>query len=326
VSNLDPAPTEAEVTCGTPAGPVRQLLTGHDVALGGPRGMTVTRTLPNRERRMVGAWCFADAYGPTDLRERAGMRVPPHPHTALQTVSWLLAGEVRHRDSLGHEQLIRPGELNLMTAGAGISHSEETPAAHSPWLHGVQLWVALPLAAVDVAPHFEHHAALPVHAAGGVSVTVVMGSMGDVESPARAYTPLFGGDAEVAPGASASLPLRPGFEYAALALAGSVAVDGVDLAPGPLLYLGQGRTSLAVSAASSTTSPSRLLLLGGVPFEEHLVMWWNFVGRSHEDVARARTEWEAGDARFGTVAGFDGPPLPAPALPGTRLRPRGRER
>jgi redox-sensitive bicupin YhaK (pirin superfamily) len=302
-------------------GPVHQLLTGHEVALGGARAMTVTRTLPNRGRRMVGAWCFADAYGPTDLSERPGMLVPPHPHTALQTVSWLLAGEVLHHDSLGNEQLIRPGQLNLMTAGRGISHSEVTPAEHTPVLHGVQLWIALPGESTGIEPQFEHQAELPVYADGGVLVTVLVGELGGVTSPARVYSPLVGADAELAAGSSARLPLRPDFEYAVLVLDGTVDVDSQALAAGPLLYLGSGRSELPIAAASS----ARLLLIGGEPFEEELVMWWNFVGRSHEEIVQARLDWAEG-ARFGTVGGFDGAPLPAPELPNTRLKARGRVR
>jgi quercetin 2,3-dioxygenase len=355
VSNLERAPQEVADQIGSSARaePVCELLIGHEVALGGPRAMTVTRTLPNRGRRMVGAWCFADAYGPTDLRERPGMRVPPHPHTALQTVSWLLTGEVLHRDSLGNQQLIRPGQLNLMTAGRGISHSEETPPEHSPWLHGVQLWVALPEDDRRTEPQFEHHAELPVVSDGGVDVTVVMGELAGVVSPARTYTPLVCADATLAAHSSTRLPLRPEFEYAVLTLSGVVRVDGpnlvdgagqadgagqvdnvgrvddgngrvggaaVELSPGPLLYLGTGRNELVIEAVE----PARLLLLGGVPFEERLVMWWNFVGRSHDDIVQARDDWQAG-VGFGEVQGFDGDRLPAPAMPGTTLRPRSRE-
>jgi redox-sensitive bicupin YhaK (pirin superfamily) len=173
MSNLEPEPRESR--CGGLATvapePVRELLTGHEVALGGARAMTVTRTLPNRTRRMVGAWCFLDFYGPDDVDASGGMRVPPHPHTGLQTVSWLVAGDVLHRDSLGNEQLIRPGQLNLMTAGVGISHAEETPVVHAPTLHGAQLWVALPDRDRRVAPHFEHHPDLPGLVDGGATVT-----------------------------------------------------------------------------------------------------------------------------------------------------------
>jgi len=158
MSNLDTAPQET--VCdgrAAAAGPVHELLTGREVVLGGTRAMAVSRTLPNRDRRMVGAWCFLDYYGPEDLTSRPGMRVPPHPHTGLQTVSWLFAGEVLHRDSLGNTQLIRPGQLNLMTAGHAISHAEQTPVRHSPTLHGVQLWTALADRYRHGEPHFEHH-------------------------------------------------------------------------------------------------------------------------------------------------------------------------
>jgi quercetin 2,3-dioxygenase len=318
MSNLETAPQET-VCDGLAAAtdPVRELLTGREVVLGGTRAMTVSRTLPNRDRRMVGAWCFLDYYGPDDLTTRPGMRVPPHPHTGLQTVSWLFAGEVRHRDSLGNTQLIRPGQLNLMTAGHAISHAEETPAEHSPTLHGVQLWTALPDRYRHTEPHFEHHADLPELAGNGTHTRVFLGG----PSPARTYSPLFGAEVALDAGADDRLPLEPDFEYAALAVSGAVRVDGVPLSPGPLLYLGTGRRDLAVAA----DRPGRLLLLGGEPFAEQLVMWWNFVGRDHDEIVADREEWMSG-SRFGTVHGFDGDPLPAPPMPTTRLKPRGRRR
>ncbi len=321
MSNLEPAPREA--VCGgraaVAAEPVRELLTGRDVVLG-IRGMTVTRTLPHRDRRMVGAWCFVDQYGPQDVRVSGGMRVPPHPHSALQTVSWLVEGEVLHRDSLGNEQLIRPGQLNLMTAGRGISHSEDSTDA-SPVLHGVQLWVALPSADRDVPAHFEHHADLPVLADAGMRATVIAGTFAGRTSGARTYTPLVGVEVALDGGADTRLPLETDFEYAVLALAGGVEVDGMPLGPGPLLYLGTGRADLAVRA----DRPARVLLLGGEPFDEQIVMWWNFVARSHDEIVAAREEWMTGD-RFGVVRGYPGDRLPAPPLPATRLRPRGRIR
>ena len=327
MSNLERDPQERECGGGvdvvTPE-PVRELLTGHQVALGGPRGLEVTRTLPTRGRRMVGAWCFVDHYGPVELDGSAGMRVPPHPHTGLQTVSWLVEGEVLHRDSLGSTQLVTPGQLNLMTAGHGISHSEETPGEHSPRLHGVQLWVALPDEAVSVAPAFAHHPDLPVDTSGGVTTTVIMGELGGAASSARVFTPLVGAELRLAPGAATRLPLVPEFEHAVLALAGAADVDGVPLEPGPLLYLGTGRRELAVACADGRGPGARLLLIGGVPFEAKLIMWWNLVGRTHDDIVRARAEWEAGGPRFGTVTGYDGDRLPAPAMPSTPLKPRGR--
>ncbi|NJP94697.1 pirin family protein [Nonomuraea sp. FMUSA5-5] len=268
--------------------------------------MAVSRTLPGVHRRMIGAWCFVDAYGP----QRATMRVPPHPHTGLQTVSWLVAGEVLHRDSLGTLQEIRPGQLNLMTAGRGISHSEESPETV---LHGVQLWVALPEASRHVEPGFEHHPTLPALSGPGFEATVVMGTLGGVTSPATAYSPLVG--AEIAVDGSCEVPVNPAFEHGLLLLDGEVAEVG----HGPLIYLPPGRSGVRLSGRG------RVLLIGGQPFGEELVMWWNFVGRSHDEIADFRKEWMEGEA-FGTVEGFDGAPLPAPILPGTRLKPRGRVR
>ena len=338
VSNLDQHPAEAFFggRLAVATEPVRELLPAREVVLGGPRGTLVRRTLPQRDHRMVGAWCFVDHYGPENIAGGPGMRVPPHPHTGLQTVSRLVAGDVLHNDSLGNRQLIRPGQLNLMTAGRGIAHSEQSPPGHQPVLHGVQLWIALPAADRDVPPQFEHHADLPIlteagtdtgngggsgsgSAGHGVAVTVLMGEIDGAGSPARIYSPLVAAEIELGANATGRLPLRADFEYAALGLTGSGEVDGVRLAPGPMLYLGTGRSELAVGA----DRPSRVLLLGGEPFEERIVMWWNLIGRDHDEIVTARADWMAG-RRFGTVHGYDGDPLPAPEMPTTRLKPRGR--
>ncbi|MFF5084875.1 pirin family protein [Actinoplanes sp. NPDC000266] len=299
-----------------------ELLEGTPVALGGPRGFAVTRLLPAKGRRMVGAWCFLDAYGPVDISGGPGMRVAPHPHTGLQTVTWLLQGEVLHRDILGSVQEIRPGQLNLMTAGRGIAHSEETPAVHSPILHGVQLWVALPSSVRDMAPAFAHHADLPVVSRDGLTATVLMGSFEGVTSPAATHTPLIGAELTLEAGTEIDLPLDPTFEYALLTLDGAPTVDATTLKPGPLLYAGEGRRSLPLA----TSSASRLLLLGGEPFEERLVMWWNFVARDHDEIVQMRADWADRTPRFGEVRGYDGEPLPSPPMPITRLVPRGRTR
>ncbi|MDH2427119.1 pirin family protein [Sphaerisporangium sp. TRM90804] len=316
MSNVEREPRETAAGGRDDAsdGPVRELLAGRPVALGGPRAMRVTRTLPDRRRRMVGAWCFADLYGP----ETAVMNVPPHPHTGLQTVSWLLEGEVLHRDSLGSEQVVRPGRLNLMTAGRGVSHSEESARGEGV-LHGVQLWVALPGADRDVAPAFDHHPELPVLDGDGATVTVVMGELAGLRSPARAYTPLLGAQVDLREGAAVELAVNPRHEYAVLALSGAVEVEGAEVEPGPLLYLGSGRAGLSFRAPRG----ARAMLIGGEPFDEEIVMWWNFVGRSHDDILRYRKEWARGTA-FGTVPAYDGAPLPAPPLPTTLLKPRGR--
>ena len=318
VSNLSAG---ALTECGAQAAGEPELLPGHEVALGGPRGIRVRRTLPDRQRRMVGAWCFLDAYGPHPVADGGGMRVPPHPHTGLQTVSWLLRGEVLHRDSLGSLAQVEPGQLNLMTAGRGISHSEETPPGASPQLQGVQLWVALPGAARHMPPEFGHHPDLPVIADGGLTGTVFLGEVGGAVSPAAAHTPLAG--AELRLTGAGTVPLRPDFEYAVLVADGApVDVAGHRLDPGPLLYLGAGRSELRLSSGA----PSTVLLVGGEPFEERIVMWWNFVGRDHDEIAAARAGWAAGADRFGTVHGYAGGPLPAPPMPATRLTARGRFR
>lgn len=278
------------------------------VPLGGLRAMLVDRVMPQRGLPTVGAWCFLDAFGPHE----AEMRVLPHPHTGLQTVTWPLVGEIRHRDSLGTDAVVRPGQLNLMTAGRGVSHSEFSLSSGP--LQGLQLWVALPVDRATMAPAFEQHVDLPVYAGSGVTATVLMGSVGGFHSPATTHTPLVGADVTVT--GFAMLPLRPDYEHAVLAVT-PLTVDGTSLGKGQLLYLGTGRSSVDVSAG-------RAFLLGGEPFPDELVMWWNFVGRSHNEIASARTDWEAADERFGQVSGHDGARIPAPDLPGVRLTPRRR--
>ncbi len=310
-------------------------------------GNEVRRLLPHRTVRTIGAWCFLGHYGPDDISASAGMRVPPHPHTGLQTVSWLFDGLVLHRDSLGTEQLIRPGELNLMTSGRGITHSEESPAgtpARPALLHGVQLWIALPKARQFMAPGFAHHAELPViGVAPGARVTVVMGEFAGQRSPAVVHTPLVGLEVALPAGGNVTLATREDFEYGVMAADGPasvsadgcfvVACDGADsgvadgaraavgsaaIEPGLLAHLPAGSGSIDLSAAG----PARFIVVGGAPFGERLVMWWNFLGRTAEEIASARDSWAARDGRFGEVRGYPGTPLPAPPLPPGTLRAR----
>ncbi|MFD5463196.1 pirin family protein [Kitasatospora sp. NPDC127059] len=319
MSNLDlrPAPTD----CGREAsgGPVKDLLTGRQVPLG--ESTVVRRLLPNLGRRMVGAWCFVDHYGPDDIAGEPGMQVPPHPHMGLQTVSWLHQGEVLHRDSLGSLQTVRPYELGLMTSGRAISHSEESPRPHARFLHGAQLWVALPDARRHTAPSFEHHPELPEVTAPGLRATVILGTLDTATSPGTTHTPLVGADLALTDGADLRLPLLPDFEYAVLAMSGRVDVDGVPVEPGSMLYLGCGRRELPLLARSDAS----VLLLGGEPFDERIVMWWNFIGRSNDEIAQARSDWMS-THRFGEVHGYSGARLAAPELPTTPLKARGRER
>ncbi|HEX3946569.1 MAG TPA: pirin family protein, partial [Acidimicrobiales bacterium] len=242
--------------------------------------------------------------------------VGPHPHTGLQTVTWLLRGEVLHRDSVGSIQPVRPGQLNLMTAGAGIVHAERSPATRPRWLHGLQLWVALPEAHRLAPPAFEHHPDLPTAELDGAVVTVLVGDVAGRRSPATTFSPLVGAEVRL-PGGAAAVPLEAGFEHALVVVDGSVEVEGRRLEAGASVYLGRSRRQLRVAGAPD----GRLLLLGGEPFTEPLVMWWNFVGRTGDDVAEARADWEAG-RRFGAVAGDPGERIPAPPLPPGRLLPR----
>jgi quercetin 2,3-dioxygenase len=299
-----------------------QVIVPREVPLGGPRSMTVRRTLPARERSFVGAWCFVDHYGPDDVSATGGMDVAPHPHCGLATVSWLFSGEVEHRDSLGTVALVRPGEVNLMTAGRGISHSEvSTPS--TTVLHGAQLWVVLPSAVADVEPRFEHFVPPVAEVAAGVRAQVFVGSLWGSRSPVRVETPLVGAEVVLAGGASVLLPVPDGFEVSVLVDAGSVTVGDLAVARGELGVLGAARHPGGVSVTAGPEG-ARVLVLGGEPFGEEVVMWWNFIGRSGDDVVAAREAWEGG-SRFGVVEGYVGPVprIPAPALPGVRLKPRG---
>jgi quercetin 2,3-dioxygenase len=310
VSTVD---AELEVPADPVLAPGLEVTSAREARVG---DMTVRRLLPLRSRRSVGAWCFVDHYGPMSVDGVAGMQVPPHPHIGLQTVTWLVSGNVLHRDSLGSEQMIRPGQLNLMTAGRGIAHSEESPAEHDPELHGVQLWVALPAASRRVEPAFTHHAELPAVGIGGFRITVFMGSLGGAQSPARAFSEIVGAELAAANETRGVIPVAPGHEHAVFAASGSAEVAGQLLRAGSLLVLGTGRSEIPVAASAG----SRLFLLGGVPLGERLVMWWNFVARTPDEIAAAADSWR--QRRFGAVPGYAGQPLAAPPLDVRLLRAR----
>lgn len=256
---------------------------------------TVRRALPRRTRRTVGAWCFVDHMGPATVDER-GLGVAPHPHIGLQTVTWLLAGEALHRDSLGTEQVIVPGQLNLMTAGHGVSHAEEGTGRYRGELHGVQLWVAQPSHTREDAPGFEHHAEPPQVEFEGAVATVLVGEVAGVASPARRDTDHAGIDLDLRPG-RATFPLRSDYEHALVVFAGACIVDDAVVEPGHLAYLGVGRDEITLT----TEVPTRALLVGGVPFDEQVLMWWNFVTRTRDEIIDAHRDWTAGADRFGHV-------------------------
>ncbi len=319
MSDLDTRPREQRVGAPETGGAEQLLITGRRVPLG--KTTEVMRALPDRQVRMIGAWCFLDHYGPEDLGDGPGMRVWAHPHTGLQTVSWLLEGAVEHRDSLGSQALVRPGELNLMTAGRGIVHSELSRPDRPPRLHGVQLWVALPDGVRDREPAFAGYADLPdlfPEPADGVRGTVLLGELNGVRSPAEVHTPIGGADLVLEPGRTAALDLDPAWEHGIFVVAGEVTVDGAPVDLDQLLYLGPGRRGLALASETGV----RVLLLGGVPFAEEIVMWWNFIGRSHDEVAGYREAWASRDPRFPPVADRDEKVMEAPPLPSVALKPR----
>ncbi|MEE1751400.1 pirin family protein [Streptomyces sp. SP18CS02] len=323
MSDVEREPTEPRggSTESGGRGPAVDVLPPRDVPLGGPRAMTVRRTLPQRSRTLIGAWCFIDHYGPDDVADTGGMDVAPHPHTGLQTVSWLFSGEIEHRDSLGSHAYVRPGELNLMTGGHGISHSEVS-TRRTTVLHGMQLWVALPEEHRNAARDFQHHVPEVVRV-GGADVRVFLGTLAGITSPVRTFTPLLGAEVVLGPGATATLSLDSAFEHGLLVDRGDVRVAATLLRPAELGFLAAGRHELTLTNESD--EPARAILIGGTPFEEEIVMWWNFIGRSHEDIEEARRDWMEG-IRFGEVQGYDGDRLPAPELPSVALKPRGRLR
>jgi quercetin 2,3-dioxygenase len=284
--------------------------------------MSVRRTLPQRRRTLIGAWCFVDHYGPDEVDESGGMVVPPHPHTGLQTVSWLFTGEIEHRDSAGHHALVRPGELNLMTAGRGISYSEYSTAGTTT-LHGVQLWLALPDGQRQVDPAFEHHAPEPVTGQGWTA-RVFLGSLLGSTSRVTTYSPLLGAELTLTARTSLEVPLDPTYEIGILVDAGSITVEGKPLKRNELGFVEPGADTMELTAEED----ARVLVLGGPPFGEKIVMWWNFVGRDHDEVAGYRAQWEAlvqdgRDDRFALPPDDPQDALHAPALPLARMLQRG---
>jgi redox-sensitive bicupin YhaK (pirin superfamily) len=233
-------------------------LGAREVPLGGLRGLTVHRTLPQRGFPTIGAWCFVDHFGPT----AHPMAVLPHPHTGLQTVTWPIAGEIRHRDSLGSDVVLKPGELNLMTSGDGVSHSEFSVGDPDAPMHGIQLWVALPAGTRRGAAGFEHHPDLPVAHGDGWSATVFLGEVEGAVSPATTYTPIVGAELAVRPGFT-TIPLRDDFEHAILAVDGPVVVDGEPIEHRELRYLAPGRSSVGLQVPAATSRSSRSSSCGG---------------------------------------------------------------
>ncbi|MDN6677213.1 pirin family protein [Corynebacterium variabile] len=304
-----------------------EIITARDFPLGGPRAMTVHRTLPQRRRSLIGAWCFCDHYGPDHVAATGRMDVAPHPNTGLQTVSWLFTGEIRHDDAQDVHAVVRPGEVNLMTAGAGTCHSEVS-TEETDILHGVQLWTVLPEDARHGPRRFDHHVPDTVSFDGGEAL-VFLGSLLGETSPVHTFTPLVGAEIRLDPGASVDLVVDPGFEHGVLVDTGRISLEGTPVARTEIGYAGTGASTLHL--VNTGDLQARLILLGGEPFAEEVVMWWNFVGRSDEEIRSYREQWNDLDhaaERFGVTEGYvghdqEGPRrLPAPVMPETPVRAR----
>jgi quercetin 2,3-dioxygenase len=257
-------------------------------------GLDVTRVLPTKGRRTVGAWCFVDLMGPMDALHPDPLEVGPHPHIGLSTVTWLLEGEALHTDSLGTEQPIRPGQLNLMTAGHGIAHAE---FAAEPPFRGAQLWIAQPEGTRHGTSTFEHHAELPVVDLAHGTATVLIGALDGARSSARADTPLIGLDLAVGRGRTV-LPTSAGFEHAVVPIDGRVKVGPEVIEPGFIALVPEGVEELPIE---TERDDARLLVLGGEPLGEQVQMWWNFVARDRDEITAAWEAWRDRTDRFGAV-------------------------
>ena len=277
--------------------------------------LEVRRLLPHLRQRYIGAWCFVDHFGPTE--QTNGMVVAAHPHTGLQTATWVFEGVVEHRDSVGSVQVIEPGQLNLMTAGHGIAHSELS-LRHEGRLHAAQLWIALPDAERERVPDFAHHADLPVIRLGDGVIRLFVGELLGERSSARTYSQLLGAEVRLPAGATITVPVDRTFEHGLLVAEGAVTVNSSPVGLNQMEYLELGIEHLTISA----TEDSTLILLGGVPLGEKLLMWWNFIGRSHAEIVEMRRAWNAREPRFGEFADRIGGWIPAPELPNVELRPR----
>lgn len=297
----------AQVCDGSDAsGAVLEKFPAHETSIG---TLKIVRALPMRQKRLVGAWCFLDRFGPLSFSDAKPLDVAPHPHIGLQTVSWLVKGEIVHKDSLGSESLLGPGGVNVMTSGGGIAHSEETPPKNSGLLNGVQLWVALPDELRHGPASFQHVDAVPILEQPGGIASVFTGSMLGSSSTAKHFSPLLGVDIEVHANESLELPLDRSFEHAALLLTGDAEIEGQSIDSMSLWYLGTDRASVEFKSNNG----SRVMLIGGPPFQERILMWWNFVARTSGEIAQARSDWQS-HQRFGAVSAYHGPRLEAPPL------------
>lgn len=277
-------------------------------------GIPVARLLPKGKRRTIGAWCFLDHVGPIDFEtEAAGLQVGAHPHTNLQTFTWMLEGEVWHRDSLGSRQLIRPRQVNLMTAGTGhthgIAHTEQMVAGMKS-LHAVQLWIALPMNQ-DIVPHFEHYPELPQWHDGGVDYVLTTGSFAGHTAPTTQYSPLVGVDMRFIQTQSVTMKAQAGWEYGVLVISGRVSINGQSFTANELAFVEPCETLWTLSAEAG----SHMMLLGGEPLPHPTLIWWNFIADSRDALQQAVDDWNHGRQRFGEEIDLSGTGLTRLAAP-----------
>ncbi len=269
--------------------------------------ITIRRALPHHDRKTIGAWCFLDHFGPIDLKSTEGLRIGPHPHMGLQTFTYPLVGEILHRDSLGSKQKIQPGQVNLMTAGKGISHSEES--LPDTVLHGVQLWIALPDSVRHMEPNFIHYENIPSLKLDNLQINILAGEFLNITSPVKVYSPLVGLELIAIEDTITTLSLNPTFEYGILPLIGNIEIANEIVDIDTLLYLPCGKPSTPVRIQKG----SKILIIGGEPFKEDILIWWNFVARTKEEMIEAANAWD-NHTVFGEVKGYLGKELIPPPL------------
>ena len=281
-------------------------------------GFQIQRALPQRGLRRVGAWAFLDHIGPVELSPTLGMHVHSHPHIGLSTFTWMISGQIQHHDSLGHNLAIQPGQVNLMTAGNGIAHTEVS-IGESGCLHAAQLWIALPKEVKDMPAEFTNYPELPRITNTHLTETVLIGQWQDCISPVTAHTPIVGVDLEAHGDYAQSFELNPEFEYGFLPMIGDLSINGSLVKTGEFAYLPQGEDSVHLAASMG----SRALLIGGEPLDEELILWWNLIARSQAEIEQARDDWEAQSERYGELTQLGDGWLHAPEIANKLIASKG---
>ncbi|AUZ04768.1 MULTISPECIES: pirin family protein [Vitreoscilla] len=275
-------------------------------------GFEILRGLPQRALRRIGAWIFLDHLGPVQVTRAEQLHVHSHPHIGLQTFTWMIEGEIEHKDSLGYHQTIQAGQINLMTAGNGIAHTEISlnPTGR---LHSAQLWIALPDSHKNMPAAFENYPNLLAIKTDESTQTILVGSWQGQTSSVKVHTPLIAVDILSQQTHQVTLPLNPDFEYGLMALEGNFSIEQTDCDASVLVYLPKGQTEVNVHLPAN----SRVLLIGGEPMQEELIVWWNLVARTQAEIEQAREDWQNQSERFGNLSLLGDGWLQAPLINGT---------